>query len=126
MLQIRELFKTFNPGTPNQKVIFQGLSLKVEEEDFITIIGSNGAGKSTLLNIISGSVKEDQGQILLKNKDLTQMREYKRNQLIGRVFQDPSLGTAPKMTLLENLSLAFNKGGRFNLAPGIPKKDTPL
>jgi len=122
LLQIRELFKTFNPGTPNQKVIFQGLSLKVEEEDFITIIGSNGAGKSTLLNIISGSVKEDQGQILLKNKDLTQMREYKRNQLIGRVFQDPSLGTAPKMTLLENLSLAFNKGGRFNLAPGIPKK----
>ncbi len=123
MLQLRNLSKTFNQGTINEKAIFNKLSLSIHEGDFVTIIGSNGAGKSTLLNIISGVILQDEGTIQLKNKDISQLEEYKRSKYIGRVFQDPALGTSPKMTLLENLSMAYNKGKRFNLSPGISKKN---
>lgn len=123
MLQIEGLSKTFNKNTINEKVVFDGLKLKVEKGQFITIIGSNGAGKSTLLNIISGLIKLDGGSIKLDGKELSVMPEYKCSRLIGRVFQDPSKGVAPNMTILENMSMAHNKGKIFGLASGINKKN---
>ncbi|MBU5592315.1 ATP-binding cassette domain-containing protein [Clostridium sp. MSJ-4] len=115
MLQIKNISKTFpNPyGDPN--TIFKDLSLTINKGEFVSIIGSNGTGKSTLLNIISGFIKESQGDILLDGNNLTKLAEHKKTQLISRVFQDPSLGTCPSMTVRENLSLALNKGSLLNL-----------
>ncbi|QEK10934.1 ATP-binding cassette domain-containing protein [Crassaminicella thermophila] len=125
MLRIQNLSKTFHKHTINEKTVFNNFSIHVEEGDFITIIGSNGAGKSTLLNIISGSIQADDGVIFLKNKEISKEPEFKRTRVIGRVFQDPSMGTSPSMTILENLSMAMNKGKRFNLTMGVSKKDIP-
>ncbi|APH17236.1 ABC transporter family protein [Clostridium sporogenes] len=124
MLQIQNLHKVFNKDTVNENNLFNDLNLDVKEGDFITIIGSNGAGKSTLLNIISGSIKPDEGKINLEDKDITSSKEYEVSKYIGRVFQDPSKGTAPSMTILENMSMAENKGKRFGLTLGINKKKT--
>lgn len=110
MLQIQNLHKVFNKDTVNENNLFNNLNLDVKAGDFITIIGSNGAGKSTLLNMISGSIKPDQGKINLEDKDITFSKEYEVSKYIGRVFQDPSKGTAPSMTILENMSMAENKG----------------
>jgi putative tryptophan/tyrosine transport system ATP-binding protein len=123
LLQIEGLTKTFNKDTINEKTVFDGLKLKVEKGQFITIIGSNGAGKSTMLNIISGLIKPDGGSIKLDGKELSRLPEYKCSRFIGRVFQDPSKGVAPNMTILENMSMAQNKGRIFGLTPGINKKN---
>ncbi len=123
MLRIKNLSKIFNRNTVNENIVFHNLNLNVHEGDFITVIGSNGAGKSTLLNIIAGTLEEDEGSISLDGKELYGMKEYKRAESIGRVFQDPSKGTAPDMTILENLSMAFNKGKPFGLTFGISKKN---
>ncbi|MCT4507336.1 MAG: ATP-binding cassette domain-containing protein [Tepidibacter sp.] len=123
MIQIRNLCKTFNKNTINEKQVFDKLSLDIEEGDFITIIGSNGAGKSTLLNMISGSLDKDSGVINLDNKDISSLKEYERSKFIARVYQDPSFGTSPSMTILENLSMAINKGNKFGLSMGISKKN---
>ncbi|MTI69356.1 MAG: ATP-binding cassette domain-containing protein [Firmicutes bacterium] len=123
MLEIQNLSKTFNKSTVNEKKVFKGFSLDVKKGDFITIIGSNGAGKSSLLNIISGSIKEDQGYLKLNDKTINKLPEYKRTKHISRVFQDPSLGTSPSMTILENLSMAYNKGKKFGLTMGVSKKN---
>jgi putative ABC transport system ATP-binding protein len=123
LLKIENLYKVFNKNTVNENTVFDGLNLKVNKGDFITIIGSNGAGKSTLLNIISGSIEEDDGSIKLNEKELSRTPEYKRSKHIGRVFQDTSKGIAPDMTILENLSMAYNKGKAFNLSLGISKKN---
>lgn len=123
MLQIQNLHKVFSKGTVNEKVVFDGLNLKVEKGQFITIIGSNGAGKSTLLNVVSGLIKPDMGSIKLEGKELCGISEYKCCKFIGRVFQDPSKGVAPNMTILENMSMANNKGKSFNLTWGIDKKN---
>lgn len=122
MLKIHNLKKTFNKGTVNENPIYRGLSLDVKEGDFITIIGSNGAGKSTLLNIVSGLISLDEGEIYLDNKDISRVPEYKRTRDIGRVFQNPSLGVAPEMTIYENMSMAINKGKIFGLKRGLEKK----
>ncbi|EJO5348737.1 ATP-binding cassette domain-containing protein [Clostridium botulinum] len=124
MLQVQNLYKVFNKDTVNENNLFNDLNLHVKEGDFITIIGSNGAGKSTLLNMISGSIKPDQGKINLECKDITNSKEYEVSKYIGRVFQDPSKGTAPSMTILENMSMAENKGKIFGLTLGINKKKT--
>lgn len=126
LLRIRNLFKTFNPNTINEKKVFEKLSLDVADGDFITIIGSNGAGKSTLLNIVSGSIEEDEGTILLEDQEISKLPEFKRTRVIGRVFQNPSMGTSPSMTIIENLSMALNKGKKFNLTMGTSKKNTPF
>lgn len=123
VLQIRNLHKTFNAGSINEKVVFDGLDLDVQKGQFITIIGSNGAGKSTLLNVISGLIQSDYGTIELDGVDISSMPEYKRSRNIGRVFQDPSAGVAPNMTILENMSMAYNKGKSFNLTWGISRKN---
>lgn len=122
MLKIQALHKVFNEKTINENQLFSNFSIEVKEGDFISIIGSNGAGKSTLLNIISGNIEIDYGVIRLGDKDISNMDEYKRSKFIGRVFQNPSLGVSPNMTILENLSLADNKGKRYGLTLGINKK----
>lgn len=111
MLTIRNISKTFNPGTVNEKLAIDNLSITVKKGDFITIIGANGAGKSTLFNAISGSFYTDSGTIILDGEDITLSPEHNRAKNIGRLFQDPMLGTAPGMSIEENLSLAAGKGG---------------
>ena len=123
LLTIKNLSKVFNKDTINENRVFDNFNVETEEGDFITIIGSNGAGKSTLLNLISGTLEQDNGVINLNNKEISNMPEYKRTRFIGRVFQDPSKGVSPNMTILENMSMAFNKGKRFGLTMGINKKD---
>ena len=112
MLDIQNISKTFNPGTVNEKLAIHDLSLHLDKGDFVTIVGSNGAGKSTLLNAISGSFFVDQGKIRLDGKDITYQPEHKRSLVIGRLFQDPLRGTAPHMTIEENLSLAYLRTNR--------------
>ena len=107
MLELKNLFKTFNPGTVNEKTALSGLNLTVEDGDFITIVGSNGAGKSTLFNAIAGAFYVDEGTILLAGENITYKPEYRRSREIGRLFQDPMRGTAPHMTIGENLALAY-------------------
>lgn len=122
MLKIQQLSKVFNPNTINENKVFDSLDLEVNKGDFVAIIGSNGAGKSTLLNMISGSLMCDSGTILIDDEDVTDKPEFVRSKEIGRVFQNPSVGVSPKMTILENLSLADNKGKRFGLSLGVNKK----
>lgn len=121
MLRLCNISKRFNEGTINEITVIKNISLEVKKGDFITIVGSNGAGKSTLLNIIAGSYSLNEGEILLDGKDLTKLSEEKRAVFIGRVFQDPTKGTAPSMTILENLALADNKGQVYGLGFCIKK-----
>ena len=107
MLDLKHVSKTFNPGTVNEKVALQNVNLHLEEGDFATIVGSNGAGKSTLFNAIAGEFIADTGTITLAGQDITMMPDYRRSKVIGRMFQDPLKGTAPHMTIEENLALAF-------------------
>ena len=123
MLKLEHLYKTFNPGTINQKVALSDLSLHLNPGDFITVIGGNGAGKSTMLNAIAGVWAVDSGRIILDGQDVTALPEHKRAKLIGRVFQDPMMGTAPNMQLEENLALAMRRGQRRGLGWGVTKAE---
>lgn len=123
MLDLKNLSLTFYPGTINEKVALDHVSFHVEEGDFISVLGTNGAGKSTLLNVISGSLGCDSGQIILDGEDITKYPEYKRAKKIGRLFQDPLKGTAPNMTIEENLGLAYSRGKRATLSRAIKKGD---
>lgn len=122
MLKILGLCKVFNTNTINENKVFDNFNVDIKKGEFVTIIGSNGAGKSTLLNLISGNISVDSGLILLDGKDVSHKDEFKRAKQIGRVYQNPSLGVSPNMTILENLSLAANKGKRYDLSFGINKK----
>ena len=115
MLEIKDVSVIFNEGTINEKIALSHINLKLEKGDFVTIIGSNGAGKSTLFHAISGAAELYDGQIILNNEDITNQPEYKRSRYIGRLFQDPLKGTAPSMTIEENLSLASQRGKHFSL-----------
>ena len=123
MLEIKNICKTFNAGTVNEKCVFDGLSLKLEEGDFVTVIGGNGAGKSTMLNIVSGAYMPDEGSISIDGVDVTRLPEYKRAKYIGRVFQDPRMGTATDMWVEENLAVADRRGMRRGLRWSITNKD---
>ena len=123
MLQIKNIFKTFNPGTVNEKVALKGLDLHLKEGDFVTVIGGNGAGKSTMLNCVAGVYTVEEGQILIDGVDVTRLPEYKRAKFIGRVFQDPMMGTAATMQIEENLALAARRGKPRTLKPGITKAE---
>ncbi len=123
MLEIKNIYKTFNPGTVNQKVALQNLNLTLNEGDFVTVIGGNGAGKSTMLNAISGVWKPDSGKIVIDGVDVTNMPEHKRARFLGRVFQDPMLGTAPDMSIQENMALALRRGNRRTLKWGITEAE---
>lgn len=119
MLVISDASKRFNIGTVNEKTALDRLDFTLQEGDFVTIIGGNGAGKSTLLNVISGVYPLDSGRIKLAGEDVTRLPEFKRASYIGRVFQDPMMGTASEMTIEENLSMARRRGARRGLAPGL-------
>ena len=123
MLKIENVYKTFNAGTVNEKVALKGLNLELKEGDFVTVIGGNGAGKSTMLNAITGVFGVDEGKILIDGVDVTHLPEYKRAQYIGRVFQDPMMGTAATMQIEENLALAARRGKVRNLRVGITKAE---
>lgn len=122
MLHLHNLSLTFNEGTPDEKKALLDTNLSLEKGDFVTIIGSNGAGKSTLMNITSGSLSPDVGEVMIDQRDVTYLPEYKRSQLIGRVFQDPMAGTAPTMTIEENLAIAYSRNKKRTLRIGVSKK----
>lgn len=123
MLKIENISKTFNTGTINEKTALNGLSLHLEPGDFCTVIGGNGAGKSTLLNAIAGTWYVDEGSILINDVDVTKVPEYKRAKFLGRVFQDPMLGTAANMRIDENLAIAARRGKHRGLVSGITNKE---
>ncbi len=119
MLEVKNISKTFNPGTINEKHALTNLSLSLNDGDFVTVIGGNGAGKSTLLNAIAGVWPVDGGAVIIDGMDVTGMPEYKRAKYIGRVFQDPMMGTAPNMQIEENLALAYRRGKKRGLRWGV-------
>ncbi len=123
MLELKNISKTFFPGTVHEKTALDNLSLTLNEGDFVTVIGGNGAGKSTMLNAIAGTFPVDSGSILIDGKDVTRLPEYKRAALLGRVFQDPMMGTAPTMQIQENLALAARRGKHRGLKWGITPQE---
>ncbi|MCQ2451756.1 MAG: ATP-binding cassette domain-containing protein [Oscillospiraceae bacterium] len=126
MLEIQNVTKVFNAGTINAKTALDGLNLKLNDGDFVTVIGGNGAGKSTMLNAIAGVFRVDTGSISIDGKDITALPEYKRAAFLGRVFQDPMMGTAPTMEIEENLALALRRGEPRGFRWGISKKEREL
>ncbi len=126
MLSIKNVKKTFYTELGTTKEVFKNLNLEANPGDFITIIGSNGAGKSTLFNIINGKITPDEGTIELNGKDITKLESFARSKWISQVYQDPTLGTAPSMLVLENLSMAMNKGKSFNVSFGLDIKNIDL
>ena len=123
MLELKDPHKTFNPGTVNAKTALDGLSLTLRDGEFVTVIGGNGAGKSTMLNAAAGTLSVDAGEVHLDGVDVTDLPEYKRAAYIGRVFQDPMMGTAPSMHIEENLALAARRGQKRGLRWGITKAE---
>jgi putative ABC transport system ATP-binding protein len=123
MLEVKGIYKTFNPGTVNEKHALNGVDLTMEDGDFITVIGGNGAGKSTLMNAVAGVWPIDEGSIFIDGTDVTHLSEHKRAAFIGRVFQDPMMGTAATMGIAENLALAKRRGKTRTLRTGITKEE---
>lgn len=126
MLEIKDVYKTFNAGTINEKKALNGVNLKLKEGDFVTIIGGNGAGKSTTLNMIAGVYPIDHGTIAIDGVDVSTWPEHKRAQFLGRVFQDPMMGTAAGMQIEENLALAYRRGKRRGLKWGVTNEEREL
>lgn len=121
MLELQHISKFYNPGTINELCLFKDFNLTVSDGEFVSVVGSNGSGKTSMLNIICGSIDLDSGKILFNGDDLTKQKNFVRTRKIGRVYQDPSKGTCPSMTILENLSIADNKGKPYNLKRGLKK-----
>lgn len=124
MLELKNIYKYYNPGTVNEMCLFENYNLTIKDGEFVSVVGSNGSGKTSMLNIICGSIPVEDGKIFLDGKDITNEKEYKRNRKIGRVYQNPAFGTCPSMTILENMSLADHKGKFFGLQRGVSKKRT--
>ena len=124
MLELRDIVKIYQGGTVNETCLFNGFSLSIPDGQFVCVVGSNGSGKTSLLNIICGSISVDEGQVFVGGENVTHMPEHRRHRRIGRVYQDPALGTCPSMTILENMSMADNKGRPFNLLPCVNRKKT--
>ena len=118
MLELNSIYKYYNPGTINEMCLFNGFDLKVDDGQFVSVIGSNGSGKTSMLNIICGSIPIEKGNIKIDGQSILSKKEFQRNKIIGRVYQNPSMGTCPNMTILENMALADNKGKTFGLKPG--------
>lgn len=122
MIILQNINKNYNPGTVNEMCLFHDFNLTIKDGEFVSVVGSNGSGKTSMLNIICGSIPVDKGRIMIGDEDITFMPEYKRQRRIGRVYQNPGMGTCPNMTIMENMSLADNKGKKFNLGRGTNKK----
>ena len=122
MLEIRDITKIYNQGTVTEQTLFDHFSLTVDEGQFVSIVGSNGSGKTSLLNIICGSIPIEGGEVLVEGKPITKLKEYQRYASMGRVYQNPAAGTCPGLTMLENLSLAENKGRPFGLSRAVNRK----
>ena len=122
MIELSKICKNYNPGSVNEICLFRDFDLKVENGEFVSVVGSNGSGKTSMLNIICGNIEIDSGRIFVNGDDITRMKDYLRHKKIGRVFQDPSKGTCPNMNILENMSIADNKGKPFNLGRGCNKQ----
>ena len=122
MLKLQNINKYYNAGTVNEMCLFEDFNLTIRDNEFVSVVGSNGSGKTSMLNIICGSIPVDSGQVIINTTDITNMPEYKRQRTIGRVYQNPAMGTCPSMTILENMSLADNKGKSFNLRRGTNKQ----
>ena len=121
MLELRGISKYYNPGTVSEMCLFRDFSLKMEKGEFLSVVGSNGSGKTSMLNLICGSIPADAGQVIMDGRDITKEKEYRRNRDIGRVYQNPAMGTCPSMTILENMALADNKGKMYGLSRGTNK-----
>ena len=121
MLELININKNYNPGSVNELCLFRDFNLTVKDGEFVSVVGSNGSGKTSMLNIICGSIAVDSGKILIHGEDITRQKDYIRQRRIGRVYQDPSKGTCPGMTILENMSIAENKGKPYNLGRGVNK-----
>lgn len=121
MLELKNVDKYYNPGTVNEMCLFKDFNLKINDGEFVSVVGSNGSGKTSMLNLICGSIPVDSGKILISGQDITKKKDFLRYKNIGRVYQDPAMGTCPNMTILENMSLADNKGKPFGLKLGTSK-----
>jgi putative ABC transport system ATP-binding protein len=121
MLKLQNINKYYNPGTLNEMCLFDNFNLTIQDQEFVSVVGSNGSGKTSMLNIICGSIPIDEGKIIINDVDISNMPEFKRQKRIGRVYQNPAMGTCPTMTILENMALADNKGKSFNLSIGTNK-----
>lgn len=121
MLELKNISKYYNPGSVNEMCLFQDFNLMIRDHEFVSVVGSNGSGKTSLLNIICGSIDVDSGNIIVNGTDITGRKDYLRQRKIGRVYQDPSKGTCPSMNILENMSLADNKGKGYGLTKGVNK-----
>lgn len=121
MLELKHIKKVYNPGTVTEMCLFDDFNLTVKDGEFVSIVGSNGSGKTSMLNIICGTIPIEGGQVLIGGKDISKMKDYQRYRTIGRVHQNPSMGTCPNLTMLENMSLADHKGKHFGLGFGINK-----
>ena len=119
MIELRGVSKTYNPGTVTELCLFEDFNLTVKDGEFVSVVGSNGSGKTSMLNIICGSIPVSAGDVLIDGKSINSLREYERYRHIGRVYQNPAAGTCPSMSILENMSLADNKGKRYGLSFGV-------
>ncbi|MBQ0083268.1 MAG: ATP-binding cassette domain-containing protein, partial [Clostridiales bacterium] len=121
MLELKNICKTYNPGTVTEMCLFDNFNLTVNTGEFVSVVGSNGSGKTSMLNIICGSIPLDNGSVVIDGRDISRLSEFKRYKNIGRVYQNPAMGNCPEMTILENMSLADNKGNPYGLQFGVNK-----
>lgn len=126
MLELQHIHKYYNPGTVNEMCLFEDFNLSIKKGQFVSVVGSNGSGKTSMLNIVCGSITPDSGKILIEGQDITKEKEYRRLRRIGRVYQNPAMGTCPNMTILENMSMADRKGKFFGLSMGTNKSRIPF
>ena len=126
MLELQHIHKYYNPGTVNEMCLFEDFNLSIKKGQFVSVVGSNGSGKTSMLNIVCGSITPDSGKILIEGQDITKEKEYRRLRRIGRVYQNPAMGTCPNMTILENMSMADHQGKFFGLSMGTNKSRIPI
>ena len=122
MLELRDVSKVYSPGTVNENCLFRHFSLTIPDGQFVSVVGSNGSGKTSMLNLVCGSIPVDEGSIFMGGRDITKMSEHKRYRNIGRVYQNPAMGTCGTMTLLENMAMADNKNRPYNITPGVNRR----